>query len=315
MNTIKILGIALLCIFSSTYFTFASIDKNLKYGQRDNEVTELQQFLIDKGLLKTTPSNFFGILTLKAIKNYQASLGISPTGFVGALTREKINKELETVVTNYVKPEKVTKNNTNTTTQAAGIISGSLPLTKTCTGGAVVPVNDYCLKMCPDGETIVETLSCKTAIQKAPEITTQNIQQPVSSMSVSFYNGSQSNAEYQIKNNSANLISISGLKIKIKKYPEASNYQVSLATEIEATINNSRSTKVPVVLDTNLFLKFENPYTLMPYSTDFINILIFTNNLNPCESVNFELSEITLLSNNVTVQGAPIQKLLQRPCN
>ncbi|HCC05740.1 TPA: hypothetical protein DEP94_00020 [Candidatus Nomurabacteria bacterium] len=94
MNTIKILGIVLLSIFGSTYFTFASIDKNLKYGQRNNEVMELQEFLIDKGFLKTTPTNFFGLLTLKAVKSYQANTGVSPTGFVGVLTREKINNEI-----------------------------------------------------------------------------------------------------------------------------------------------------------------------------------------------------------------------------
>lgn len=94
MNTTKILGIVLISILSSAYIASASIDKNLKYGQRDNEVMELQEFLVDKGFLKTIPTNFFGLLTLKAVKAYQTSVSVSPTGFVGVLTREKINNEI-----------------------------------------------------------------------------------------------------------------------------------------------------------------------------------------------------------------------------
>lgn len=91
----KIINIVTLLTLGITTVSYASIDKNLKYGQRDKEVTELQEFLIDKGFLKTTPSTFFGLLTLKAVKAYQTSTGVSPTGFVGILTREKINKEIE----------------------------------------------------------------------------------------------------------------------------------------------------------------------------------------------------------------------------
>lgn len=91
----KIISIVTFLALAVPPVSYASIDKNLKYGQRDKEVTELQEFLIDKGLLKTTPSNFFGLLTLKAVKAYQTTTGVSPTGFVGLLTREKINKEIE----------------------------------------------------------------------------------------------------------------------------------------------------------------------------------------------------------------------------
>ena len=95
MKTITILGVVSMLMLGLVPTSYASIDKNLKYGQRDLEVTELQEFLIDKGLLKTTPYAFFGLLTLKAVKAYQTSVGVSSTGFVGALTREKINKEIE----------------------------------------------------------------------------------------------------------------------------------------------------------------------------------------------------------------------------
>jgi peptidoglycan hydrolase-like protein with peptidoglycan-binding domain len=93
MKKVTILGVISMLMLGLVSTSFASIDKNLKYGQRDLEVTELQEFLIDKGLLKTTPSNFFGLLTLKAVKAYQTSVGVSSTGFVGALTRKKLTKK------------------------------------------------------------------------------------------------------------------------------------------------------------------------------------------------------------------------------
>lgn len=98
MKIKKIVGLVTLLSVGVVSVSFASIDKNLKYGQRDKEVTELQEFLIDKGLLKSTPSTYFGLLTFKAVKAYQTSIGVSPTGFVGVLTREKINKEINTEI-------------------------------------------------------------------------------------------------------------------------------------------------------------------------------------------------------------------------
>ncbi len=120
----KIISFVTLLTLGATTVSYASIDKNLKYGQRDKEVTELQEFLIDKGILKTTPSNYFGLLTFKAVKAYQTSVGVSPTGFVGALTREKINKEIDTEIASSNEAEKAEsgssanqKTNTNPVSQ------------------------------------------------------------------------------------------------------------------------------------------------------------------------------------------------------
>jgi len=121
MNMKKIISFVTLLTIGTTTVSFASIDKNLKYGQRDKEVTELQEFLIDKGLLKTTPSNFFGLLTLKAVKNYQTSIGVSPTGFVGALTREKINKEIESEIASSNEAEKAETSATVTDTVSSKV--------------------------------------------------------------------------------------------------------------------------------------------------------------------------------------------------
>lgn len=117
MKTATILGIVSLLVLGTVSSVFASIDKNLKYGQRDPEVAELQEFLIDRGLLKTAPTNFFGLLTLKAVKAYQLSVNVSPTGFVGVLTREKINKEIDIEIASSTEAE-ISETGTTTSVQS-----------------------------------------------------------------------------------------------------------------------------------------------------------------------------------------------------
>ncbi|MDD5152375.1 MAG: peptidoglycan-binding domain-containing protein, partial [Candidatus Pacebacteria bacterium] len=78
--------------------SFASIDANLGFGARGTAVTELQQFLINKGFLSVEATgNFFG-LTKTAVIAYQGSKGLPTTGFVGPLTRTAIASDLETTI-------------------------------------------------------------------------------------------------------------------------------------------------------------------------------------------------------------------------
>lgn len=86
--------ITIIALLSSLSITYASLDHNIKYGQSGNQVSELQEFLSDKGFLKATPTGFFGLLTLKAVKDYQTSVNVPSTGYVGILTRTEINNEL-----------------------------------------------------------------------------------------------------------------------------------------------------------------------------------------------------------------------------
>jgi peptidoglycan hydrolase-like protein with peptidoglycan-binding domain len=69
----------------------------LRYRATDyvtgGEVSLLQDFLISKGFLSGQPTGFFGSMTFSAVKNFQKSVGFSPTGYVGNLTKAKI-KEL-----------------------------------------------------------------------------------------------------------------------------------------------------------------------------------------------------------------------------
>ncbi len=76
--------------------TCANIAHNLRYGMRDtadsSNVSMLQDFLNSNGYLKTAPSGFFGKGTLKAVQAFQKANKLSPTGFVGSLTRGLINR-------------------------------------------------------------------------------------------------------------------------------------------------------------------------------------------------------------------------------
>lgn len=85
--------LAALC-FIVPAISFASIDINLKYGAQGTEVKELQEFLIDKGFLTGQATGNFFTLTKKAVIAYQTSVDLPATGFVGPMTREKINPEL-----------------------------------------------------------------------------------------------------------------------------------------------------------------------------------------------------------------------------
>jgi len=89
----RIITVALLFIATPVY---ASIDSNLRYGSTGPQVVELQEFLIDQGFLNSQPTGNFYSLTRKAVKDYQKSKGIAPTGFVGPITRKEINNELDT---------------------------------------------------------------------------------------------------------------------------------------------------------------------------------------------------------------------------
>ena len=71
-----------------------ALQNNLRYRDRDvnknGEVSTLQDFLQSQGYLKSDPSGYFGLLTFQAAKDFQKSNGISPTGYVGTITRAKI---------------------------------------------------------------------------------------------------------------------------------------------------------------------------------------------------------------------------------
>lgn len=70
------------------------LKNNLRYRDRDSrkngEVTLLQNFLRSKNYIKINSTGYFGVRTLKGVKDFQKANSIRPTGFVGSLTRAKI---------------------------------------------------------------------------------------------------------------------------------------------------------------------------------------------------------------------------------
>ncbi len=67
----------------------------LMRGMRGDEVQNLQAILIAEGFLpEDSLSGYFGAVTQKALRAYQAAHGISQTGTVGPLTRTQLNKSI-----------------------------------------------------------------------------------------------------------------------------------------------------------------------------------------------------------------------------
>lgn len=98
--------IALMLLTSSSYGqTQGDIDNectdiktNLRLRSWDNnqggtEVTKLQKFLYNNRFLTINPTGFFDSKTKQAVSDYQRSVNLIGTGFVGPLTRGEIKKD------------------------------------------------------------------------------------------------------------------------------------------------------------------------------------------------------------------------------
>ena len=72
----------------------ADISHNVRFGSRDvgsdTAIAMLQDFLSGQSYLKGASTGFFGKQTLVAVKKFQLANDLTPTGYVGALTRAKI---------------------------------------------------------------------------------------------------------------------------------------------------------------------------------------------------------------------------------
>lgn len=84
---------------ASTGYKF---NTNLTVGSTGADVVALQDWLASKGFLSIpagTSKGYFGQLTKSAVSAYQASAGLPATGFVGPMTREKLNAAAPVVTT------------------------------------------------------------------------------------------------------------------------------------------------------------------------------------------------------------------------
>ena len=121
----------------------ASINANLKYGAKGQAVIELQDLLSSEDCLSVSSSGYFGLLTLKGVKCFQAKYKLPPTGYFGTMSREKANgilsqalgdsnraEKAETGIKSVVTPPALIQKQTSTTasgctsTLGFSIISG-----------------------------------------------------------------------------------------------------------------------------------------------------------------------------------------------
>ena len=66
------------------------ITKNLGLGSWGTQVTFLQTILIQQGYLQVPATGYFGVLTRRAVMEFQRARNIMVTGFVGPLTRDAL---------------------------------------------------------------------------------------------------------------------------------------------------------------------------------------------------------------------------------
>jgi hypothetical protein len=107
---------------------------DLTIGSTGAQVSQLQQFLIDKGYLTavSAPTGYFGALTQTALGKFQAANGISPTaGYFGPKTRAFINSMSSSSTTT------TTTTTTGTTTAPATGLSVSLASSNPATGSLI----------------------------------------------------------------------------------------------------------------------------------------------------------------------------------
>jgi peptidoglycan hydrolase-like protein with peptidoglycan-binding domain len=70
------------------------ITQSLQIGSDNSDVYTLQTLLVRGGYLYATPNGHFGPATRSAVRSFQSSNGIYPTGYVGSATIDAVNERL-----------------------------------------------------------------------------------------------------------------------------------------------------------------------------------------------------------------------------
>lgn len=82
-------------VSAQTYTSCTNLSRNLSYGMRGNDVTELQRFLVAQnypGGGSWMITGYFGSATRAAVQNFQRAQGLSPVGIAGPQTRAAIQR-------------------------------------------------------------------------------------------------------------------------------------------------------------------------------------------------------------------------------
>ncbi len=102
----------------------AQFSTNLMMGSRGPDVEELQAYLVAYDILvlpEGVAMGYFGALTRGAIMEYQNSVGLPMTGFVGPLTRAKLNEARVSGVSTQTPSQSTVSTVPSTDTKAAGL--------------------------------------------------------------------------------------------------------------------------------------------------------------------------------------------------
>lgn len=92
---------------------------NLKLGDKSTLVVKLQEALKEKGFYKLKIDDEFGSGTEKALKEYQTSLGVFPSGILGPWVAEKLG-----LTNKIIKPKKTIAITAGHSNQDPGAVSG-----------------------------------------------------------------------------------------------------------------------------------------------------------------------------------------------
>lgn len=158
----------------------AAFNANLTVGSTGSDVSALQSWLISKGFNipsiasgAATPG-YFGQQTKTAVIAYQASVGLPTTGFVGPLTREKLNGgAVTTTTTTTACPAGYTCTANPGTTPATTVTT-----TLSGTDGTIATVNtlsQYSNEEIGDGENDVKILGFEVEASKEGDIALRSI--------------------------------------------------------------------------------------------------------------------------------------------
>ncbi len=81
---------------ASTASNCITLTRDIRYRSTDSttggEVSLLQDFLNTEGLFNQESTGYAGLVTIKAVRDFQTKYAIRPTGFVGPLSRAKIRE-------------------------------------------------------------------------------------------------------------------------------------------------------------------------------------------------------------------------------
>ncbi len=106
----KIISASILSLFlviaTSNSVSAFELSKNIKQGQKGDDVVYLQNFLITKGYLEGQATGYFGNLTKAAVIRYQKEKNLLSVGHVGPLTRKAIQEDLGTAKNTIVESPK-----------------------------------------------------------------------------------------------------------------------------------------------------------------------------------------------------------------